>query len=158
MPLLRPLTHDDLDELIAIEREASIAAFSHIFPQDTHPWNDEAMRERRVRELDDAITSCFAIVDTETGHLNGFAATQGDQFLHFLMAKPTWGSGLAGQAHDEIVDHLRTQGHQRIWLWCLVENRRAMRFYTARGWQPTGTVERSTYAPYPEMRRLELDL
>ena len=41
--------------------------------------------------------------------MDGFRAISGNQLLHFGTAKSTWGSGLAGRAHDEVLDHLREQ-------------------------------------------------
>jgi len=45
----------------------------------------------------------------------------------------TWGSGLAGQAHDEVLYFVRERGHLRAWLRVLEANGRARRFYQNRG-------------------------
>jgi len=88
----------------------------------------------------------------------GFAATRGDELLHFGTALDSWGSGLAGAAHDELVEHLRASGHARAWLLVFEENERAIRFYARRGWLPTERTQRTTFPPYPVLRRFELDL
>lgn len=154
--VLRPLAHDDLDELLEVQREGGVVGLGHLFPQDTHPFPTARVRARWARELDDPQVDCYAVV--EGGRLAGFAATQGDELLHFGTAVRTWGTGLAGRAHDELLDRLRRNGSGHAWLRVFEENRRAVRFYTRRGWQPTPVTERSSFAPYPVLRRFERDL
>ena len=90
--------------------------------------------------------------------MSGFAAVRGDQLLHFGTALGSWGSGLAGAAHAEVLGLWRTDGHQRGWLQVLDQNHRARRFYERRGWQPTGRSERSAFAPFPALLGYEVDL
>lgn len=156
MQVLRPLRPDDLDFLIEIERAGAIAGLGHIFPQEGNPFPTEQVRARWAEEIDDPTVDCFAVI--HEGELAGFAATQGDQFLHFGTRIDSWGSGLAGRPHDEVVEHLVRQGHQRAWLRVFEENRRAIAFYLRRGWVATEHMSRSTFAPYPVLRRFELDL
>lgn len=156
MPVLRPLTADDLDVLVEVQRVGAVAGLGHIFPQDTSPFPVEEIRERWARELADPDVDCFAIV--RDGALAGFAATRGDELLHFGTALDTWGTGLAGLAHDELVEHLRRAGHAHAWLLVFEANERAIRFYVRRGWRPTDHTQRTTFPPYPVLRRYELDL
>lgn len=156
MPLLRPLSAADLDDLLVVQREGAIAGLGHIFPQEEHPFPTERLRERWLRELADPGTDCFAVI--HDGRLAGFAATRGDEFLHLGTARDTWGSGLAEQVHDEVLAHLRAGGHARAWLRVLVDNARALRFYTRLGWQPTGVTERTDFPPFPSVAVYDRDL
>jgi len=154
--VLRALTRDDLDDLLEVQREGAVAGLGHIFPQAEHPFPVSQVRARWAQELDDPGIDCFAIVDD--GRLAGFAATRGNEFLHFGTAVHTWGTGLADTAHDEILAHLRAQGHRRAWLRVFEENRRAVRFYERHGWQRTDIVSRTTFPPHPMLRRFEVTL
>ena len=153
MAVLRPLGVDDLDVLLVVQREGGEVGLGHIFPQDTHPFPTARVRERWEAELADPGVDCFAVV--RDGELSGFAATRGDELLHFGTAVRTWGSGLAGLAHDELLDHLRAQGHRTAWLRVFEQNLRAIRFYERRGWRATSTTTRTTFPPHPVLRRYE---
>ena len=155
-PVLRPLVTDEVDELIELQRDGAIAALGHIFPQGEYPFPSAQIRARWAAEMGDPGIDCFAVV--LDGRLAGFAATHGDEFLHFGTALATWGSELADLAHDEVVDHVRAHGHRQAWLRVYEENRRAIRFYERRGWRPTDDVGPGGYPPFPMLRRFELDL
>lgn len=156
MPVLRPLTAADLDELVEVQRVGAVTALAHLFPQETNPFPVDEIRARWAGELADADVDCFVIV--RDGAIAGFAATRGGELLHFGTALDSWGSGLAGAAHDELVEHLRAGGHARAWLLVFEENERAIRFYARRGWRRTDHTQRTTFPPYPVLRRYELDL
>lgn len=156
MSVLRPLPRSDLDVLLEIQRDGAVAGLGHIFPQHLYPFPIETIRARWELELADPAIDCFAIV--LDGAVAGFAATRGDELLHFGTALETWGSGLAGLAHDDVLAHLRGQGHRRAWLRVFEENRRAVRFYLRRGWAGTDVTERSSYPPHAVLRRYERGL
>jgi RimJ/RimL family protein N-acetyltransferase len=154
--VLEALREADLDDLVAVQREGAVKGLGHIFPQNTHPFPTDRVRERWAAEISDPRVDCFAIMDR--GRLAGFAATKADEFLHFGTAVDTWGTGLAGQAHDELLEHLRGQGLRRGWLSVFDENHRAIRFYCRRGWTATDLTTRSSFPPYPALRRYEIVL
>lgn len=154
--LLRPLTPDQLDALVDVQREGAVAGLADVFPQDRYPFQVDVIRERWAAELADPAIDCFAVV--QDGQVAGFAATRGDELLHFGTALATWGTGLAGRVHDEVLAHLRTHGHDRAWLWCFDDNARGMRFYARRGWVATEITQRSDFPPHALLRRLERDL
>lgn len=156
MPVLRPLLPSDLDRLLEVQREGAVAGLGHIFPQRDHPFPTDAIRARWEGELNDPSVDAFAIV--LGSELAGFAATRSNEFLHFGTAMHTWGTGLAGAAHDEVVEHLRDRGHRTAWLWVFEDNHRAARFYARRGWRATDERIRTTFAPHPILRRYELEL
>lgn len=153
VPVLEPLTERDIDALVMVQREGAVVGLGHIFPQDSHPFPGQVVRDRWRAELADPGIDCFTIRDGD--RVAGFAATRGDEFLHFGTAVWTWGTGLAGQGHDEVLDHLRASGHQAAWLTVLERNERAIRFYLRRGWVPTGETSRTTFPPHPTLSRYE---
>jgi diamine N-acetyltransferase len=154
--VLRPMRPEDLDAIVTIQQEGSVTALSHIFPQDTHPFPVAKVRQRWTEELaGDA--QCF-VIKTQDRAIRGFAAIRGSEFLHFGTAVATWGSGLAGQAHDEVLNHLRKQGQPQAWLWVFDKNDRARRFYGKRGWVLTGRRTRSEFSPHPILLQYERDL
>lgn len=156
MPVLRHLTERDVDTLVDVQREGAVLGLANIFPQDSHPFPTATIRERWRAELADPAVDCFVVV--QAGQIAGFAATRSDEFLHFGTAVRTWGTGLAGQAHDEVLAHLRDRGYQSAWLRVFEENERAVRFYVRRGWTATDVTSRTSFAPYPTLRRYERPL
>lgn len=156
MSVLRPLTLDDLTDLLEVQREGAVLALGHLFPQERYPFSVERIGARWTREVADPGTDCFAVV--ADGRLAGFAATRGDQLLHFGTAVRTWGTGLADLAHDDVLAHLRCQGHASAWLRVFDENHRAVRFYVRHGWRATDETSRSSFAPHPMLRRYVIAL
>ncbi|HMM95941.1 hypothetical protein [Phycicoccus sp.] len=53
MSVLRPLRHEDLAALVVLQREAAVVALGHIFPQDTHPFPVDEVRQPWGLELED---------------------------------------------------------------------------------------------------------
>lgn len=153
VPVLRRLLPDDLDALLEVQRAGAVAGLAEIFPQDRFPFPTDEIRARWEHELADPGIDCFVVVQDDA--VAGFAATRGAELLHFGTAPATWGRGLAGAAHDEVLAHLRAQGHARVWLRVFDENHRAVRFYVRRGWVATSEVERSEYPPHAVLRRFE---
>ena len=148
--VLEPIRERHLDEVVALQEEGSVAALGHIFPQVSTPFPRAAVRRRWAAELADAGTECFVVRDADSG-VQGFAATRGDQLLHFGTARSTWGSGLARLAHDEVLEHLRAAGVDRARLWVFEENHHARHFYEHRGWTFTDERKRSGFAPQPTL-------
>jgi ribosomal protein S18 acetylase RimI-like enzyme len=56
---------------------------------------------------------------------------------------------------DELLDRLRAAGHAEASLRVFDENERAVRFYARRGWVATDVTSRSSFAPFPVLRRHE---
>lgn len=156
MRALRRLDLDDLDALVAVEREGAVTGLGRLFPQESHPFPTATVRARWRAALTDDETRCFAI--DEGSGLAGYAAVRGTELLHFGTAVSAWGTGLAGRAHEEVVAGLRSAGHDRAWLRCLEGNHRAIRFYTRHGWAPTGETSPSPFAPWSTLRTFALDL
>ena len=148
MRVLRPMAQDDLDEVVFLQREASVVALGHIFLQEAHPFPSDEVRERWRDEIESDEVDCFVVVGRDA-EVAGFAATRGNELLHFGTELNIWGSGLADEAHDELLGHLRAKGFAEGWLRVFEENRRARRFYERRAWLATGEWTRSSFAPHP---------
>jgi RimJ/RimL family protein N-acetyltransferase len=153
---LRPLTEQDLTELVVLQEAGGITALGHIFPQETNPFPREQVTERWRAEIADPDIDALAVeVD---GRLQGFVALRGDELLHFGTAVDTWGTGLAEDAHDLAVDRLARRGARAARLWAFRENERAVRLYERLGWRPTGETRPTTFPPNPTLVAYTLDL
>ena len=148
--VLRPMVMADLADVLSIQREGSVLGLGNVFPQDRYPFPDNAVHDRWVQEIADPEVDCFVVIDANH-RTAGFAATRGPEFLHFGTAIHTWGTGLAGAAHDDVLAHIRISGHDRAWLRVFAGNERARRFYERRGWTPTGEQVRSIFPPHPTL-------
>lgn len=122
--VLRAMTAADLDVLLRVQSQGAAVGLGHIFPQEVYPFPVDAVRSRWERELSDPAMNCFVILDADQ-LVAGFAATRGNEFLHFGTALRTWGTGLAGLAHDEVLAHLITAGYDYAWLRVFEANERA---------------------------------
>jgi hypothetical protein len=65
----------------AVQRDACVAAFAHVFPPELYPFPDEAVR-RRWREFEGTV-----LVAEEDGRAVGIAGVA-DCFLHGLYVVP----------------------------------------------------------------------
>ncbi|GAA1360540.1 GNAT family N-acetyltransferase [Catellatospora chokoriensis] len=145
--LLRLAALEDLDDLLDVQREGAQWALAHIFPQDTHPFPRDKIFARWAAEIEDPGIAAYVI--EHEGRISGFAATRGDELLHFGTAVTSWGTGLAACAHDEILKRLAASGVAVARLRVFEENHRAIRFYEKLGWQRTAARTRTSFPPHP---------
>ena len=135
---------DDLELVLAIQREASLAGLAHVFPPDRFPFPDEGVRA----ELRDRLADPGNVVLID-GEERGFTVA-GRGRLERLYVRPAgWGSGVAQELHAAALDALREQGATSASLWCLVENPRARRFYEKHGWRLDGSERVVPFPPHP---------
>lgn len=153
---LRAMSQLDVPDVMAIQEPASIVALASVFPQDEFPFPRKDVARRWREEIAEPGTECFVVLEGDA--VVGFAAIRGDELLHFGVAIGRWGSGIAQQAHDALIDTLRHRGVSRAWLRVFTGNARGRAFYERRGWRPTGERTHSTFAPHPELLRYELDV
>ena len=146
----------DVPEVLAVQEPGAVLSLGDVFPQDTHPFPADDIGQRWRQEIADPRKDCYVVL--HHGTVAGFAAIRGDEFLHFGTAVEHWGTGLAQAAHDAVLDVMRTHGVRRAWLRVFTGNGRGRRFYEKLGWQPTGDVSRTSFAPHPELLRYELRL
>jgi RimJ/RimL family protein N-acetyltransferase len=147
---VRRASVDDLEALLDVQEEGAIAGLANVFPQDRYPFPRQAVRRRWIEEFDDPATHVYVSVD-EGGAVTGFAATRGNEILHFGTALRDWGRGTAQQLHDALLAELSrtappTSDHLRLRVF--EGNRRARRFYERLGWNQTDQHTRSTFEPY----------
>lgn len=159
--VLRRMDDDDLDALMDMQEEGAALGLADVFPQAQYPFPRTAIRERWAEELRDPAIVCWVMVSRATGsaapeRLSGFAATRGDELLHFGTAVWSWGSGLASELHDAVLAPLRVEWPAAR-LHVFEQNVRARRFYAKHGWVPTGSSTRSAFPPHPVLLDYRLE-
>jgi GNAT superfamily N-acetyltransferase len=134
--------------LAAIQEEASLAGFAHIYPPELYPFPRESVLARWRTAAEQVFVEGEA----------GFVAVR-PPWLDALYVRPAaWGTGVAARLHDRAVEALREAGVERARLWVLEENRRARRFYERRGWVLDGTSRVVEFPPNPLDLGYSLDL
>jgi len=154
---LREATPSDLEALVDVQREGAVLALGHIFPQETHPFPRDEVLAQWAKEIADSGIRAY-VIETDAGQIGGFAATRDNELLHFGTAVQTWGSGLAVDAHNEILQRLAAAGLVRSRLRVFEENHRAIRFYEKLGWRRTVKLTRSAFPPHPVLVEYEREL
>ncbi len=157
--IVRTATVDDLEALLDVQEEGAVAGLADVFPQDRYPFPRASVRRRWADEFEDPDTDVYVAVDDD-GAVIGFAATRGNEILHFGTAVRTWGTGAAQRLHDALLDQLsRTvpPAADHLRLRVFEANRRARRFYTKLGWTETDLVTRSTFEPHPVLIEYRLE-
>jgi GNAT superfamily N-acetyltransferase len=134
---------DDLETLLAIQKDASLAGFAHIYPPELYPYPDEGVREQTLQTLADG---AVALIDDAA---EGFALVTGGWLQKLYVRPSAWGTGVAGELHDGALDELRELGGEEAQLWTLEHNDRARRFYEKRGWKLNGRTRVVPFPPYP---------
>src|SRR6478609_2130541 len=94
--MTRPMTVDDLAELIDLQEAGAIVGLAEVFPQEQFPFPREAILARWRIEIGDPSIDC-SVASVDSGRLVGFAATAGRELLHFGTAIDTWGDGTAAE-------------------------------------------------------------
>ncbi len=145
--MIRAARPDEAETLLALQREAAVAAFAHVFPPDRHPFPDDEVREAWHRTLaDPEIETYLAEVE---GEPVGSVSVGGD-FLRTLYVVPArWNTGVGSALHDLALERLRARGRDEAKLWTLEENHDARRFYERRGWRLNGETRVVEFPPHP---------
>jgi RimJ/RimL family protein N-acetyltransferase len=145
---LRSATAADTTTLLEIQREASLAAFAHIFPPGRYPFPSEQILRAWEELL--AEPDVRVLIAERNGHPVGIAAYAPGRFDQLWVVPSEWGSGLSQVVYEEVLKGLRELRSGVCRLWVLAENHRARRFYERRGWRPDGRRMRTPYPPNPE--------
>jgi putative acetyltransferase len=138
---------DEADTLLAIQREASIAAFSHVFPPELYAFPDDAVRERWREAIADAASEVYVAEDD--GVPVGALIVERDWLVGLYVVPAHWGTGVGSALHDHALERLRALGSERAQLWTLEGNERARRFYEQRGWTLNGETRVVPFPPHP---------
>ena len=144
---VRAARPDEADTLLAVQREAAVTAFAHVYPPERYPFPDDAIREVWVEALADPSVEVYvAEVD---GAAVG-AVSVGNGYLSTLYVLPAHqGSGVGSALHDLALERLRALGFGEARLWTLRENDSGQRFYERRGWTRTDATRVVPYPPNP---------
>jgi GNAT superfamily N-acetyltransferase len=145
--MIRPARPDEADTLLAIQREACVKAFAHIYPPELYPFPDDGIREMWRKSL--VAPDIEVWISEVDGDPVGSVAIE-DVFLRNLYVVPeTWRTGVGGALHDYALERLRAQGSREAKLWTLEENWNGRRFYENRGWTLNGETRVVPFPPNP---------
>jgi GNAT superfamily N-acetyltransferase len=146
----------DLERLLTIQREASVAGFASVFPPGRYPYPTDDVREVWREALADPD------VDAYIAELEGDAVgtvTVDTEFLRQLYVLPAhWGSGIGSALLERGLERMRERGATRAKLWTLEGNERGRRFYERRGWKLTEVTRVVPYPPNPIDVQYAIDL
>jgi GNAT superfamily N-acetyltransferase len=145
--VIRAARRDEVDTLLAIQRDAAVPAFAHVFDQELHPFPSETIRESWHEALDEPeIETYVAEVDGEAVG----SVSIGGEFLRTLYVLPSHqAKGVGSALHDFALERLRAHGVELAKLWTLEENWAARRFYERRGWTLTSETRVVPFPPNP---------
>jgi GNAT superfamily N-acetyltransferase len=144
---VRTARADEADMLLAIQREAAVDAFAHVYPPERYPFPDDAIREVWAEALADPEVEVY--VAELDGEAVG-AVSVGKGFLGTLYVLPAYqGRGVGSALHDLALERLRAAGVAEAKLWTLRENHSGRRFYEGRGWELTDETRVVPYPPNP---------
>jgi len=145
--MIRFARTDELETLVGIQRDAAVAAFSHVFPQDRFPFPKDAIRDAWREALADAEVEVY-VYDADRQPVGSVSVGHGDlRTLYVLPAR--WGEGVGSALHDHALERLRGLGAAEARLWTLEENAAGRRFYERRGWTLTGRTRVVPFPPEP---------
>jgi GNAT superfamily N-acetyltransferase len=145
--VIRPARADDLETLLAIQREAAVAAFAHIFDQTRYSFPNDDIREVWREALDDPEVEVY--VAESDGEPAG-SVSVGSGFLRTLYVLPRHqGTGVGSALHDFALERLAALGCGTARLWTLEENWDARRWYERRGWTLTDETRVVPFPPNP---------
>ena len=144
---IRHARPDDAETLFAVQRDACLVAFAHIFPPDRYPFPDEDVLANWRDVLAEHGTEVHvAEVDGEAVGVvslgNGFLST-----LYVVLSQQ--GTGVGTALHDLALERLRVHGNYVAKLWTLEENRSGRRYYEKRGWTLTDETRVVPFPPNP---------
>jgi aminoglycoside 6'-N-acetyltransferase len=132
--LLRPLTEDDLDGVLAILAEPAVARWWG--PQAEEPDRDELLEPAEPR---------FAIV--VGGVLAGWLGCEENRDpmyrsvgIDLFLTTALHGRGVGREALRLVIAHFLGQGHHRFTIDPAADNERAIRAYAAVGFKPVGRL------------------
>ena len=144
---IRPARPGDLESLLAIQSEAAVTAFGHIFPQDLYPFPTDDIRKLWRETLADAAVEIYV---AEVGDGPAGSLSVDDAWLRTLYVLPSrQGTGVGSALHDFALERLAARGCRTARLWTLEDNWGARRFYERRGWTLTKETRIVPFPPNP---------
>lgn len=144
---IRDARASDVEPLLAIQREASIAGFAAVFPPEQYPYPTDLSREVWRDTLADPN------VDAYVAELDGEpigTVTIDSEFLRQLYVLPTyWNGGVGSALLERGLARMRERGATCAKLWTLEGNERGRRFYESRGWTLAAKTRVVPFPPNP---------
>jgi GNAT superfamily N-acetyltransferase len=153
---IRDAQQSDRQTLLEIQRAASLAAFTHIFPPERYPFPTEGVRATWQEEL--ASPDVRVLIAEWKGHPVGAASYSAQRFHQLWVLPEQWGGGAAQELYAEVMRGLAALGGSPCRLWVLEQNQRARRFYERRGWRLDGRHASTRYPPHPKLLGYNLDV
>jgi ribosomal protein S18 acetylase RimI-like enzyme len=133
--------------LLAIQREAAVDAFAHVYPPERYPFPDDEIRAVWAEAVSDPE------VEVYVAEIDGAAAgavSVGRGFLSTLYVLPAYqGRGVGSALHDLALERLRARAFRWAKLWTLKGNASGRAFYERRGWELTDETRIVPYPPNP---------
>ena len=156
--MLRPATLDDVPGIERVTR-AGFEIYRAFAPPGWDPPSD--MTHGTARRL--VVPGTWSVVAVEEDEIAGFGAfsparvgSDGElieglaHIWAVFVLEPFWGTGMAGQIMDALIERIAADGFAQARLYVAAEQRRARGFYRREGWHEAGEP---VYEP-----RLQLDL
>jgi GNAT superfamily N-acetyltransferase len=144
---IRPARTDEAETLLAVQRDACVVAFAHIFPPERYAFPDHEVLQNWRDALVDSVTEVYI---AEDDGLPVGSVSLGNGFLSTLYVVPSHqGNGIGTALHDLALERLRAQGNDVAKLWTLEENRNGRRYYEKRGWTLTDATRVVPFPPEP---------
>ena len=156
--MFREATEDDLWVLAELERDANLAALSHVFPPDRYPFPFDAVLARWRLVLDDPGAVVLVLDAGSRGALACYAAYDEGTLRHLAVRPDRWGEGLATAAVHAVASAASRAGATTMSLWVLEDNHRARRLYSRLGWRQSAESRAAPWPPHPVELRYEVDL
>ncbi len=145
---IRRARPDESRLLTRMERAASVAQFSHIFPPEQYPYPTAEVLKRWRRLLRDRLTRVH-ILDLN-GAPVGFVAFDEETLLHLGVVPEHTRRGYGSVLLDFATTEMFARGVQAAHLWVLTENQSARSFYRSLQWTETEQRRECEFPPYPE--------
>ena len=143
----RPARPDEAEALLAIQREAAVAAYGHIFPPERFPFPDAGVRAQWDERLTDS--GMEVIVAERAGEPVGVIACAPESLEALYVRPRAQGDGVGSLLHDEALTRRRSGGDAVCRLWTLEQNHAGRRFYERRGWRLDGRTRVVPFPPHP---------
>jgi putative acetyltransferase len=144
---IRPARTGEGEALAEIQRAASLAALSHIFPPERYPFPVDEVRDRWLEAVADP--GARVVVAEVGAQPVGLAAVRRDWLDGLYVVPEQWGTGLADALHERALSLAVELGSETCHLWVLEHNARARRFYERRGWSENGDTRVVPFPPNP---------
>ena len=141
---VRPAREDEVETLLAIQREAAVDAFAHVYPPERYPFPDDEIRAGWAAALADPEVEVYV---AECDGAPAGSVSVGEEHLRTLYVLPEYqGQGVGSALHDFALERLSARGIREARLWTLEENHPGRLFYERRGWRLT---EETRVVPFP---------